>query len=413
MATIAKISNGANASSALNYALGENKAMHESTEKWLNKNQLEKSKILEQYRAVAIGGTNGIDPRIASDQFEVIRDLYNQTKEKNQVLRVTQSFALDELTPKNPSDWEKANELGVELAEKLYPQHQSAVYTHLDGKNHVLHNHIIVNKVNLETGKKLRETPGKTVEKARTVNDLLAIREGWHVLEKPNERFTDTEKELVQQEKYSYMADLRDRINHVLADSSVSSFKTFSARLEQEGVTVSERGSNVSYSFLDTENKQRRARGARLGQDFEKETIFNELENRSGQKELASVTSRESTTSQIEQQTQQREQRITSIMRGFERRESTINHWFTRFKRFTDAINQFNGKIQDFRIAINRRLETVKQSSTGISQVSGQSSSEEPKNAREQLIAKMLVNKNKNQEKTSSQLREKTKGFHR
>ncbi|MEQ6219665.1 relaxase/mobilization nuclease domain-containing protein [Levilactobacillus brevis] len=40
------------------------------------------------------------------------------------------------------------------LAEKLYPAYQSAVYTHIDGEHHILHNHIIVSKVNLETGKK-------------------------------------------------------------------------------------------------------------------------------------------------------------------------------------------------------------------------------------------------------------------
>ncbi|MGZ7259745.1 relaxase/mobilization nuclease domain-containing protein, partial [Streptococcus pyogenes] len=84
--------------------------------------------------------------------------------ESNQVLRITQSFALDELNPKVQKDWQKANDLGVELAENLYPNHQSVVYTHLDGKNHVLHNHIIVNKVNLETGKKLREQKGESVQ---------------------------------------------------------------------------------------------------------------------------------------------------------------------------------------------------------------------------------------------------------
>ncbi|MFG5528860.1 relaxase, partial [Enterococcus faecalis] len=39
----------------------------------------------------------------------------------------------------------------------------------------------------------------------------------------------------------------------------------------------------LSYAFLDANNKQRRARGARLGTDFEKETILNELENRARQ----------------------------------------------------------------------------------------------------------------------------------
>ncbi|MEQ6219692.1 relaxase/mobilization nuclease domain-containing protein [Levilactobacillus brevis] len=52
----------------------------------------------------------------------------------------------------------KANDLGCALAEKLYPAYQSAVYTHIDGEHHILHNHIIVSKVNLETGKKMQDT---------------------------------------------------------------------------------------------------------------------------------------------------------------------------------------------------------------------------------------------------------------
>ena len=79
---------------------------------------------LTNCRAVAVGGTNGIDPFIAKEQFDVIRQLHNQTKESNQVLRITQSFALDELNPKVQKDWQKANDLGVELAENLYPNHQ-------------------------------------------------------------------------------------------------------------------------------------------------------------------------------------------------------------------------------------------------------------------------------------------------
>ena len=106
MATIAKISNGASAASALNYALGQDRPMHEKTEQWLQDHQLERPVELTNCRAVAVGGTNGIDPFIAKEQFDVIRQLHNQTKESNQVLRITQSFALDELNPKVQKDWQ-------------------------------------------------------------------------------------------------------------------------------------------------------------------------------------------------------------------------------------------------------------------------------------------------------------------
>ena len=248
MATIAKISNGASAASALNYALGQDRPMHEKTEQWLQDHQLERPVELTNCRAVAVGGTNGIDPFIAKEQFDVIRQLHNQTKESNQVLRITQSFALDELNPKVQKDWQKANDLGVELAESLYPNHQSAVYTHLDGKNHVLHNHIIVNKVNLETGKKLREQKGESVQRAREMNDRLASRENWHILEPPKERQTETEKELIAKNEYSYMDDLRERINKSLQDVSVSSYETFKERLSDNGIIFYQKEAKRSHT---------------------------------------------------------------------------------------------------------------------------------------------------------------------
>lgn len=360
MATIAKISNGARASSALNYALGQDRPMHEKTEQWLQDNQLERPVELANCRAVAIGGTNGIDPFIAKEQFDVVRQLHNQTKESNQVLRITQSFALDELDPKTKNDWQKANDLGVELAEKLYPNHQSAVYTHLDGKNHVLHNHIIVNKVNLETGNKLREQKGESVQRARELNDQIASREKWHILEPPNERQTETEKELIAKNKYSYMDDLRGRINKSLQDVSVSSYKAFKERLSDYGVNVSERGQTFSYSFLDANNKQRRARETRLGSDFGKETILRELENRTRQNEFRSVEQREPAITHIEQNTQQREPEIARIEQAIKPRKSESLKRESAIDRFIDTIKQLAVRVPELTQRVTRKLNQTK-----------------------------------------------------
>jgi Relaxase/Mobilisation nuclease domain. len=84
----------------------------------------------------------------------------------------------------------------VQLAEKLYPEYQSAVYTHLDGENHHLHNHIIVNKVSLATGKKLDEKRGQTVRRVRAANDDLARAQGWHILPPVREHQSPTEQDL-------------------------------------------------------------------------------------------------------------------------------------------------------------------------------------------------------------------------
>jgi Relaxase/Mobilisation nuclease domain. len=101
MATIAKVSNAASATFALGYGLGENTPLHHDTKSWLADHDLAQPAELENCRAVVVGGTNGIDPLIANEQFRAVRQLFQQTQKRNQVLRITQSFADNELDPLN------------------------------------------------------------------------------------------------------------------------------------------------------------------------------------------------------------------------------------------------------------------------------------------------------------------------
>ncbi|MDM6439186.1 relaxase/mobilization nuclease domain-containing protein, partial [Staphylococcus aureus] len=83
-------------------------------------------------RAEEKSGLN-CDIDYAKSSFKQTRALYG--KENGvQAHTVIQSFKPGEVTP------EQCNQLGLELAEKIAPNHQVAVYTHAD-TNHV-HNHI-------------------------------------------------------------------------------------------------------------------------------------------------------------------------------------------------------------------------------------------------------------------------------
>lgn len=354
MATIAKITNGASAASALNYALGKDKELHNDTKQWLEDNRLERPPELTNCRAVAVGGTNGIDISIANEQFKIVQQAFNQTARRNQVLRITQSFALNELDPTNTRDWQRANDLGCELAEKLYPDYQTAVYTHLDGQNHILHNHIIINKVNLQTGKKLDERKGSAVERARNANDEISKEQGWKVIEPVREHQSRTEQDLTKKGQYSYMADLRGRIDSTMADTTISDFKTFSAVLAKSGVNVSIRGQNVSYTFLDANHKQRRARGQRLGADYEKEAILHELARRTRDQQeqqlnrddqsradsaLRETTSTDTALEQRERQAQSRKPRIDQLRNAVKPIADHLQH-------FTGAVREFASKVE-------------------------------------------------------------------
>src|SRR5699024_12241767 len=64
---------------------------------------------------------------------------------------------------------EKADQVGLELAKKLAPNHEVAGYTH-DDTTHV-HNHIVINSANFETGKKYQAHGKEPIERARSLSD--------------------------------------------------------------------------------------------------------------------------------------------------------------------------------------------------------------------------------------------------
>src|SRR5699024_8412555 len=112
-------------------------------------------------RAIEKDGYN-LDIHYAQTQMKKTRELFSK-HDSIQAHHVIQSFQPDEVTP------EKANQVGLELAKKLAPNHEVAVYTH-DDTDHI-HNHIVINSVNFETGKKYQAHGNEAIERARSLSD--------------------------------------------------------------------------------------------------------------------------------------------------------------------------------------------------------------------------------------------------
>lgn len=66
-----------------------------------------------------------------------------------------------------------AHQIAREWAERCYPNHEVFIATHLDTDS--VHSHIIINSVNMKTGRKIHQST-KELEQMRKVNDELCIK---------------------------------------------------------------------------------------------------------------------------------------------------------------------------------------------------------------------------------------------
>lgn len=226
-------------------------------------------------RAEEKSGLN-CDIDYAKSAFKQTRALYGK-EDGIQAHTIIQSFKPGEVTP------EQCNQLGLELAEKIAPNHQVAIYTHAD-KEHV-HNHIVINSINLETGKKYQSNKQQR-ELIKQENDNVCRSHGLSVPERDTAklRYTQTESALIEKGQSSWKDELREEIEY--AKAHTNDFKSFSEHLEQKGISFKIRGKNVSYK---PENVNKWVRGKTLGQDYDKGALEYEFESKERERENDTV----------------------------------------------------------------------------------------------------------------------------
>ena len=202
---------------------------------------------------------------IASQMMETKR-IYNKTGER-QYFHVVQSFSPeDNITP------EKANKLGKELATEHFSGYEVYIVTHVD-KEHI-HNHIVVNSVSLETGKKYHSTEKETYDIKR-ISNRICERENLKTIDinhKSEERITTGELRIALSGSQSFKMDIRDKIS-VARENSLSMLE-FQAYMHELGVET--RVTNKTISFQGSE-MSKSIRGNKLGENYTKESIENSI----------------------------------------------------------------------------------------------------------------------------------------
>ncbi len=204
-------------------------------------------------------------PEYVVDEFNATKELHNQNRGVN-YHHIVQSFSPDDnIKP------EKAHELGKELAEKQFKDHEVLVVTHID-KDHI-HNHLVVNSVNFENGRKYNAS-NKSLWDIKRESNKQCERENLKTIDlnkKSPERVTSGELRLVLKGQTSWKDELRQCID--LAKNKTKNIDELSKYLKKN-FDIDTRITNKTISYNHPE-KEKAIRGSKLGTNFDKEEIEN------------------------------------------------------------------------------------------------------------------------------------------
>src|SRR5262249_50131129 len=145
------------------------------------------------------------------------------------------------------------------------------------------HVHVVWNTVSYETGKKFHQSK-QDLYRAFEIKDGLD--EEYQIRKVEHRRTRDRVSEKAQRlyerdpESYIWTEDLKLRI--ATAKERAGSFEQFRESMQSQGVEIRERGKEekLTYVFTDEDGKQRQIREGKLGSDYGRRSIEQEIDNR-------------------------------------------------------------------------------------------------------------------------------------
>jgi len=164
------------------------------------------------------------------------------------------------------TDAETAHKIGVELAERLWPDYQVVVGTHLNTK--CFHNHFVINSVSFIHGKKFDNCPA-TYTQMRRISDDLCRKYRLSVITDPKRRGKHYAEWKAENEgRPTWRSAIREDVDQAVMCSM--SFQAFIRSLKEKGYEVVTSG---KYMKVRPEGKERFVRLYTLGNNYTEEVI--------------------------------------------------------------------------------------------------------------------------------------------
>lgn len=234
-----RVTRTVNGAGALAYAYGKGKGHNDS-----------------QHRNDMIANVNilpGVPTEIQMQKY------WNRARanHKTQVIRVVQSFSINELNPDEPADILTANMIGQEFAQRYYPDRQAVVFTQTDGKSHLVHNHIIISDTDMTSSRGCDKQQYYQPTLAQWTNEIAGQ---YFELDSGNaktmDKTTQTERAKRALGEYVWKDDLKSRITEAMNESE--SEEDWIKNLPAHGVNIEvhdsrKRGKYYTYELMDTD----------------------------------------------------------------------------------------------------------------------------------------------------------------
>ena len=194
-------------------------------------------------------------------QFERMQTLFEKTSGRRYYHYIL-SLTPEETRTISP---EKVNALGYRLAEQTFGNqgYQFAVVTHTD-TNHI-HDHIIVNAVNFNTGRKLHMTP-RDLQAMKEQLNLLCRSHGLEAIPDSGKKIADGEYWAKQHGKDPWKQELRDVI--ALVGTQAKTYEEFKNTLKYDWNIEITRDTGKGMTYVHPSGKK--VRGKKLGIVYDK-----------------------------------------------------------------------------------------------------------------------------------------------
>lgn len=289
MPAIINIKSTRNVSAAVGYASGYN-----GKAKAHNNYKMKRVLCRSGVNCTPQNGLKLMMDRVKRKQF--LQNLKPKPRKIVQAYTLIQSFDAS-FDYKNIDDVKKVNQLGQKLVGKVVPDKLALVYTQADGKNHILHNHIIVCSLS-ENLKAMsgKQTNFRTWAKA---NDEVLKAEGLETLapvsSKPTAKEHLTRAEIAINDKGQKTRTelIKEKIEEIEQDPTVIDFDSFVEVAKKHDLDVHVRRNKkkeingLSYKLLDPKIGMKRGiRAKRLGSNYMKEALYDVFEANGKRKRL-------------------------------------------------------------------------------------------------------------------------------